>query len=832
MVINPMRLTGLATGMDTDSMVKQMMQPFTMRIDKLKQDRQIVQWKQDLFRGIIGNVGTFKRNYFDVLKTDKYMLSANSVSAFKVEGLTDNSVNVKASATAKTGNYEVTVTKLAESAELVGSDKINTVIAGQSNYGIKIDNSNNSYTVNGTGFSLDLDAVKGYNKYSNLSELASAINIKMSSTEVVPGEKLSDKVKAVVKDDSIQFMELVTLVEDKDIPANSNNKISFNYLGKDYEATIAAGKYTADELVNSINSKLSGLTSNDGTTTFPAGKTITSTTDGLGTAFQIDGVSININDGKAVNINPKAEDVTTTAISTGTDSEILGGISLKYKNEIIAGFNDSLNIRVGSSVKAITLTPQILNSSADLKTEITNKLNTAGITAAQLSLDINAEGKVVFNSTSGDQISFYGNASSVFGGYDNFEVNMSGSTKLSDLSQFNGKKVNFIINGVEFKYDFNADTNAGDVVGAKNKTIDQFINEINSKAGVAIKYSTASKTFTIASTATGASTSLEVQDKTDATFTGEFIKTLFGTSSSTKTGADAQIEIKGPNGTSTYLKPQNTFEIDGVSYTFNAIPTSTVKFSLTQNTDDAFNKIVKFIDDYNNLIGGINAEISEKRQYTYKPLTDEQKKDMSETDIKNWEEKTKDGLLRNDSDLSNMLNTMRRAFFDGVEGVGLSLQEIGLNTSVDYSEKGKIVIDEAKLKEALKNNGEKVADLLTKKSTSIPRYDGTMNSTNRATRYNEEGIFQRISDILEDYTRTTSGKGILLNKAGIKGDFTDNNNILSEDLKRRDEKIREMEEKLYDRENRYYRQFAQLEKAIQQMNSQSSWLAQQLGTGN
>ena len=828
MNINPMRLTGLATGMDTASMVKQMMQPYTMRIDKLKQDRQIVQWRQDLYRDVIGNVGSFKRNYFDVLKADKYMLSSNSTSAFAVSGLTDNSVNVRASATAKTGNYEVTVTKLATAAEIVDGKSINTVVAGQSNYGIKVDDNNNDFTVNGTSFSLDVDPVKGYNKYSNLLELATAMNSKMASTS------LNGAVKAVVKDNSIQFMELVNLAEDKVTPANSTNKITFNYSGKDYEITLAAGKYTADELVSSINSKLSGLKATDGNTLFPSDKTIAATTDGSGTIFKIGADPITVKQGELANIdiNPKALTFNAAEITTGTDLEGSGGISLKHKNEIITGFNDTLNIRIGTTVKTITLTPQIINSSSDLKTDITNQLATKSIDPLDLSIDINADGKVVFNSTTGNQISFYGNASSVFGGYDNFEVNMSGSTKLSDLSQFSGKKVNFIINGVEFKYDFNADTSVGDVVGSKNKTIDQFINEINSKAGVDIKYSTASKKFTIASTSTGASANLSVQDKTDAVYTGEFIKTLFGTSSQTKTGEDAQIQIKGPNGTSTYLKPQNAFEIDGVNYAFNAPPTGVVKFSITQNTDEAFNKIKAFIDDYNKLIDGINTEISEKRQYTYTPLADEQKKEMSEKDIEVWESKAKDGLLRNDTDLNNMLNTMRRAFFDGVEGVGLSLRDIGLDTSMDYSEKGKIVIDEYKLKEVLKNNGDKVTELLTKRSSSYSKYDGTMSSASRAVRYNEEGIFQRISDILEDYTRTTSGKGILLNKAGIKGDFTDSNNLLSEDLKRRDKKIAEMQGKLYERENKFYLQFAQLEKAMQRMNSQSTWLAQQLGAGN
>ncbi|WP_055668144.1 flagellar filament capping protein FliD [Desnuesiella massiliensis] len=828
MMISPNRITGLATGMDTDNMVKQMMKPYLMRMDKLKQDRQIVQWKQDLLRETIGNVGGFKRNYFDVLKSDKYMLSGNAVSTFSVDGLTDNSLKVKAGAGAKAGNYEVTIDQLAKAAELEGSSIINTVIAGKANYGIKIDSNNNTFTVDGTQFSLDVDSVKGYNKYSSLSELAAAMNSKMAATDLGGGQKLSDTVKAVVKNDSIQFMEVVNLVEDKATPANSNNKITLNYGGKDYQVTLAAGKYTADELTAAINSKLAGLKSTDGTTTFPKDKKITATTNASGTNFQIDGAAVSIKDGKSVVLNPAAKSVNSNNSAPGvnTDAVIVDGISLQYKNEIIAGFNDTLTLRIGTTIKNIKLTEQIINSDNDLKNSINAALTAAGVTTDELSVDINAEGKLVFNSKSGNQLSFFGNASSVFGAFDNFEINMGGNTRLSELSQFSGKQVNFIINDKEFKYDFSTDVTSGDMIGAKNKTLDQIIGEINSKAEVNISYSTASKKFTIASNGTGASSSLTFTDKS-----GGFLNTIFGTNSTNKTGEDAQVTIKGPNGTSTYSKPQNAFEIDGVSYNLNSMPTGTVKFSLTQNVDEAFNKIKAFIDDYNKLIGDINSKIIEKKQYKYLPLTDEQKKDMKENDIKLWDEKARQGLVRNDSDLSNMLGSLRRAFYDSVKDVGLSLKDIGLDTSSDYSENGKIVIDETKLREALKNNGDKVTELLTKKSSSFSRYDPNMPSSARDTRYKEEGIFQRISDVLEDYTRTTSGKGILLNKAGIKGDFTDSNNTISEDLKNRDKKIKEMEEKLFDRENKYYLQFARLEKAMQQMNAQSNWLAQQLGGG-
>ena len=844
MMISPNRITGLATGMDTDNMVKQMMKPYLMRMDKLKQDRQIVQWRQDLLREMIGNVGGLKRNYFDVLKSDKYMLSGNAVSTFSVDGLTDNSLKVKAGAGAKVGSYEVTVDKLAQTAKLEGTSTINTVVVGKPNFGIKIDNTNNSFIIgDSTTLSLKLDSVKGYNKYSSLSELASAMN-NATGVDGVESLKLSDKnIKAVVKNDSIQFMELIEIKEDKADPTKSNNKISFTYDGNSYEVTLAAGKYTADELVSAINSKASGLKSTtDSSIIFPSKEAIVAETTKDGTTFKTvtkdeNGNIVDTNNSVNIDIiktlTTKSIGVAKTA-ATGTDADVVDN-KLTYKNEVIKDFNDTLNIRVGSETKVLKLDPGEISNTAQLVDLIntskvyTYKADGTTVDKVEDATDIftmktsgeNNE-KIKFESKTDKQLSIYGNASSVFGAYDNFEINMTGSTKVSDLEQFKNKAVDFIINDKQFTYDF---------AGADaNKTIEQIINDINSKAGVKMTYSSASKKFTIESNSTGSNSSLTFKNGTSGT--ADFLSTIFGVNSASKLGEDAKVTITGPNGPSTYLKPQNSFEVDGVTYNLNSMPTGTVKFSLTQNTDEAFNKIKAFIDDYNKLIGDINSKTSEKKQYKYVPLTDDQKKDMKDTDIKIWEDKAKEGLVRNDSDLSNMLGSLRRAFYDSVKDVGLSLRDIGLDTSSDYSENGKIVIDETKLREAIKNNGDKVTELLTKKSSSFSRYDPNMSSSARDTRYKEEGIFQRISDILEDYTRTTSGKGILLNKAGIKGDFTDTNNTISEDLKNRDKKIKEMEEKLFDRENKYYLQFARLEKVMQQMNAQSNWLAQQLGGGS
>ena len=108
-----------------------------------------------------------------------------------------------------------------------------------------------------------------------------------------------------------------------------------------------------------------------------------------------------------------------------------------------------------------------------------------------------------------------------------------------------------------------------------------------------------------------------------------------------------------------------------------------------------------------------------------------------------------------------------------------------------------------------------VADLFSK--------SGTTNET--------KGIFQRLNDTIEEYTKPFGEKGILLKKAGIKGNTTEFNNLLSEQMIQKDKIITELNKKLATKETNYYTMFARLEKAMNQMNSQSSWLTQQLGGG-
>lgn len=387
-------------------------------------------------------------------------------------------------------------------------------------------------------------------------------------------------------------------------------------------------------------------------------------------------------------------------------------------------------------------------------------------------------------------------------------------------------------------------TNSGnnqvvDIEITKDTKISDLINAISIKTSGNVKanFSELTKNLTIETSNTGLNNSLKITDNTGIFHaTADMIEYK---------GSDSLAYIKAP-GESDFVKVEkstNSFTIDGITYNLlsdvkDGIKTETT-ITITSNPDKTFDKIKNFIDKYNELIDNINKKTDQKKQYTYRPLTDEQKKDMKEEEIKKWEDKAKEGLLSGDSNLQNMLYKIRSAFYESVKDSGISLSEAGLSTSADTLERGKIILTkdssgEYKLKNAIKNDPEKIANLFSKNSNIS--YDP--NHKLDKDRYNEIGIFRRIDDIIKDYTRTNrdsnGNKGILIEIAGIKGDLSEINNLISKDLTNNyDRRISELAKKIATKEEEYYKKFSQLEVAMQRLNEQSTWLNQQLGmSGN
>lgn len=382
--------------------------------------------------------------------------------------------------------------------------------------------------------------------------------------------------------------------------------------------------------------------------------------------------------------------------------------------------------------------------------------------------------------------------------------------KTADAFSFDSSsgEIEFTINGKSFSFD-------------KSDTLSDMITTINSDttANVTMKYDQNTDQLVLSSDETGAGKTITVADTT-----GSFISKTLTTFTE---GKDSQIVLDGEKLT----RSSNSITQDGVTYTLNAVTSSTANVSISQDVDGIYTQINNFVSAYNTLIAEINDKISETYDSDYAPLTDAQESSMTDTEISNWNKKAETGLLANDSLLQNMLYNMRNALQSSVSGQTESLTKIGITTSSDYTDNGKLEIDETTLKEAITNDPEGVMNLFTQQSTS---YAGTttvrtLTSSERKTRSSQEGLAYKIYDILQDNIGTiqdsSGNKGFLLEKAGMTSDSSSTDNALSKDMDSLADKITEEEDRLSNEEDRYYTEFTNMETALEELSSQSSILS-------
>jgi flagellar hook-associated protein 2 len=343
-------------------------------------------------------------------------------------------------------------------------------------------------------------------------------------------------------------------------------------------------------------------------------------------------------------------------------------------------------------------------------------------------------------------------------------------------------------------------------------TLDGVIAQLNGdpNLGVSAFYDEQTGRISIMKKETGAQASIKLADQATVNFFAQlgFTNTSAGQELSGKTaGTDAVVTINGLETT----RSSNTFTINGVTYTVKSLGTATVTTST--DVDAIFNAIKGFVDKYNETIDKINAKLKEERYRDYLPLTDEQKEAMTEKQIELWEEKARSGMLRGDSILSSGLSKMRMDLYTKVEGSNITsgfsqLAEIGITTSSNYLDGGKLIIDETKLRQKIQENPDAIYRLFN----------------NDSTNYSEKGIARRLRDTIKD----TIGK--IEQKAG-KTIWTNQQFAIGRDLIQINEQIDRFEDRLKQIEDRYWRQFTAMEEAIQRANQQSMYLMNAFGGG-
>lgn len=386
-------------------------------------------------------------------------------------------------------------------------------------------------------------------------------------------------------------------------------------------------------------------------------------------------------------------------------------------------------------------------------------------------------------------------------------------------------ELKFVVNGKNVNITITDQTTIYDVVSGLN----------NAGADIKANYDATLDRFYIYSNKTGESAKVDFTGSNEnaTKFITEKLKINLDTDGDLNfKGKNAIVKIDGVE----LQRDSNNFQVSGVSYNLksvsapdpnagtNADGTPKARLATTININADIEKTIAnvkaFVDTYNTYMSALNTELNETKYRDFAPLTDAQKTDMKEADIKAWEEKAKSGTLRRDSLLSEIVSTARLNFANPIEGLTgkyTTGSSIGINTGSYVDEDGqltseagnagKLYVDTDKLRKALEADPEIVAKIF-----------GTSGDTNA-----KQGIANRLYDQLNNSMKK------IKDTSGYPN-ITDTTSSLAKQLEDYDDRLYAMNDRLTQIEERYYKQFDAMEAALNRMNQQSTWLMQQFSS--
>lgn len=789
---------GLASGIDRDALIEQMTARTTSKITAKKQAMTKLEWKRDAYRSISNKIIDLQDNYLSYSATKSLknsdFFAKNQVS---VQGDPDYTKYISATGNADTASRVsvLGVNKLATSATLISGEK-------------KTENEKDSAITLGGISASDFE-----NKEVKTSNL--------SGTKLTFGTySITDK----------QFTTEATFT----FPTSYEKKLDN---GKTETVTI---DYTAssDKIVEQLNEALDsqGFLGKDGKS---------------GIKFTLNGDQIQISQtdsitdkGKSCVIRETSSALKSLGFNSGkmNQDEINNGISLDEFNassnkssfeaaaitkQPLSGYlkGKSISVSYGGQTKNIELIgdKEEIKDFKAFKDSLQNKLDKA-FGSGKVTVGEDSKGSLTFTATDSSQILQISADSKEL--QNALGITSTQSNKISTgsslwenrdklgLGKYNTKEElndalkNFTVNGAKID-NITADT-----------TVDGLLTAINNNkdAGVTATYLGSANKFVLSSNEKGKGREISLgadPDKKD-----DAANLIFGgDKKESHDGTDGEMSILYNGVKTTITSSSNTFSIDGLDIratnTFNtgsATAEGGVSFTASADTEKVTETVKKFIEAYNAMIDEVRTQATTKPDSNYKPLTEDQKNEMNENSIKNWENKAKEGILYNSSALKDLDNATQGIFSSMMmNGVSYDdLEKIGISFSDDYTAGGKIVFDEEKFKTAMDSDPEKVSDLFTGTHGIVNTIDSTLSTY--ATRY---------------ASKNGNSYGVLIEEAGSeKLSLTLTNNSIYKELKDMQETITNLQSQLSTEQDRYISQFTQMERLINQMNSQSSYLSQ------
>ena len=811
-------LSGLATGLDTESMIENAVSGFQTKIASLQKRQTSLTWKQEAMRGVSTPMIQFAQKY------TSYSSSTNLLTA---------SFFNKAVTTAANGKYADKVSATGKSSSNVRILNV-TKLATRATYSVSAAAMGLGGSADGKAVAvgteaLDLNATMSLSRVSGTLSLQYGANrtIDISFDEVEDLYTAEDGKSAAqafvdsinkklagtkVSNSSGEYVAASTMVEAK---LDDNGNVVFSdKAGAGNSVTIADA---TGKLKDNLGIDTSSASSKAGTIVladdfafvdenadrgeYLTGKSLKVTLDGKTKTVELPGYE----DGDtAESYAAKLNDALQKSFGSSVGAELTSDGKLSFT----AQRGSTLSVTTDSAVgKALGLGGATATSYLDtgrtlgslLGVESTDSGETLG---GMTGTALKAEGKITYNKTSKTWTDSKGNL-----------VDKDGNRLGEDGKQLYG--YTFEMNGE--KLTFTRDTAMESVLTAINS---------NTAMGVTATFSKITNSIQFTSRETGAASGITINAKTEDGADNLAAK-LFGTADAQGEDAVLSMEINGQ----TYenvTRADNTFDVDGMSITLKGTfdgkvtnddgtsdYSNAVSFTTTSDADKIVDAINSMVKDLNDILKNVHDSYSTLPNYKsdnsrYEPLSDSDKDDMSDSAIEKYEEKAKQGILFGDSDLSSLYSKLVSAISPGGTA-SATLSKMGITTS--YSDGvTSVTVDEEALRSALSNDPDSVRDAFVS-TTGVG------------------GLMTNVSKVVSDYAATTGAtKGILVEKAGSTySALSLLNNSLQDQIDNYDEQISKWQDKLSDKIDYYTQMFTRLETLTNQMNSQSSMLSGLMG---
>lgn len=802
MAVDNIRLGGLTSGFDTEAMVEQLLSSYQTRIDNQSKKLTKLSWQQEAYQDITTKITDFKNKYFDILKRDTYLMSPTTFNKYKaaVTATNDSDIaglTVSTTSGSSAGSYKVKLQQLATATKAQGKS-------------ITVDN-----------FALDFDKAIA----SSPSRVTTADDGTKSKTFDFA---LDIQVGSVKK--TIEFSATAALGADGNIADMDALKSDMlNGLNKQLQEDFGySGKTGADSLgaVDADGKEwfLQAEMDADGNVGFKVGGnasvTLTENKGSFGLAQPAEAVTVstgsvvNGTNTFALDIGGQVHQVSFEGVSTTYyDSRNLSGngkILAEYNELKEAAFRKEYHLSDSATVTSAQLDNFTYTSEQAAKDK-----NKASLMEALNGVDgytfaINDNNVITAKDSSGKTAEF--SISTIDGGTLGLtKANVSNKISSNVSLKAMGMEPNNEDGGYTLKI------NGKEITVDKDATVSGLMAAVNkSDAGVTMTYSSLTNSFTIESNEMGGAGKVEIEDS-------ELTRGLGLTDENGEVGlTQGQNAIFELNGQEIYLN-DNSYTMDGTTFTFNENMAIGETYTANVTKDNsAVKDIVKdFVKDYNQLIDDVynyigKAPAEDSKGNRYEPLTDAERDEMDEDEIKKWDEKAKQGVLYNDSTVSRIMSQLRSALYNTVtldDGSKFGIFSMGIKTSSEYKDHGKLEIDEDAFDQAFEKNSDAIVKLFT-------------DSNN--------GVMSKLDKIMDGAVKSTGKaetRGILVQKAGKANSSVTTDSYIYKQMQRIQERIKDLQTRYDDKEEYWWKVFTNMESAMSDLNSQTSYISQYLGTG-